>query len=353
MALLTSKSMLLVIAPTFAQLHASAERGRPVTDMRDVPPAVLKWRVQWSDLLAMEPRISGSGPASRQPAGPDRLVVHRKGRPGMDGEPALSEQLRTYSTVPQAEQVKAVALRIAQKYYGEPQRINARWQRRHGALEAPQQLEGMPQQEMPASTLSMDWRLIWHTQQERPPVTVWRPVAPPGYAPLGDVLSIGFDQPNHPVRTYRTAWPQQDGGEDGESRQRADAPTKPPVDFHLVWRDNGRRPCTMWEPIPPRGYMALGTVVVGGVDAPECTEVLCVSQASAKRGRLFDAPAWRYEPALLSASMNLQRLKPYHPETWRCSLWQVDNAAHTFIAVRSAQRPPAEVATDIAGELAA
>jgi hypothetical protein len=68
---------------------------------------------------------------------------------------------------------------------------------------------------------------------------------------------------------------------------------------------------------------ALGTVVVGGVDAPECSEVLCVSQASAKRGRLFDAPAWRYEPPLLSASMNLQRLKPYHPETWRCSLWQV------------------------------
>lgn len=25
-------------------------------------------------------------------------------------------------------------------------------------------------------------------------------VAPPGYAPLGDVLSIGFDPPNHPVR---------------------------------------------------------------------------------------------------------------------------------------------------------
>lgn len=75
--------------------------GRPVTDMRDVPPAVLKWRVQWGDLLAMEPRIGGSGPTGRQPAGPDRLVVHRKGRPGMDGEPALSEQLRTYSTVPQ------------------------------------------------------------------------------------------------------------------------------------------------------------------------------------------------------------------------------------------------------------
>lgn len=64
-------------------------------------------------------------------------------------------------------------------------------------------------------------------------------------------------------------------------------------------------------------------MVVGGVDPPEKSEVLCVSAAAAHRGRLFDAPAWRYEPPLLNAGMNLQRLKPYHPETWRCSLWQV------------------------------
>jgi len=30
---------------------------------------------------------------------------------------------------------------------------------------------------------------------------------------------------------------------------------------------------------------------------------------------------------------------------------QVDNAAKTFIAVRSAQRPPAQVASEVAGEL--
>ena len=46
------------------------------------------------------------------------------------------------TTALQAEQVKAVGLRISQKYYGEPRRINARWQRRHGASDAPQQLEG-------------------------------------------------------------------------------------------------------------------------------------------------------------------------------------------------------------------
>lgn len=65
--------------------------------------------------------------------------------------------------------------------------------------------------------------------------------------------------------------------------------------------------------------------MVGGVEAPHRSEVLCVSQAAAKRGKLFDAPAWRFEPPLLNASMNLQRTKSYHPETWRCSLWQVQS----------------------------
>lgn len=73
--------------------------------------------------------------------------------------------------------------------------------------------------------------------------------------PIDSALSCRGAQ----CRTYRTAWPQQNGSEDGDPRQRADAPTKPPVDFHLVWRDNGRRPCTMWEPIPPRGYMCAST----------------------------------------------------------------------------------------------
>lgn len=86
------------------QLNAAGgllRTGRPVTDMRDVPAAVLKWRVRWDDLLALEPRIGGAGPGSRPPAGPDRLVVHRKGRPGMDEQQPLAEQLRAYSTVPQ------------------------------------------------------------------------------------------------------------------------------------------------------------------------------------------------------------------------------------------------------------
>mmetsp|Transcript_2892 Transcript_2892/g.8478 ORF Transcript_2892/g.8478 Transcript_2892/m.8478 type:complete len:160 (-) Transcript_2892:442-921(-) len=158
-----------------------------------------------------------------------------------------------------------------------------------------------------------------------------------------------MDPPTHPVRTYKVAWWQE--GEGGPHRMK-EPPVAHPVDFHLVWRDNGRVPVTMWEPTPPRGYLAVGTVVVGGVDPPASTEVLCVAASLAKAARLFDAPAWSWEPPMLSANVNLQRMKPYEPETWRCSLWQVDNAANTFIAHRSSQRPPPGVATEVSGQLA-
>lgn len=67
----------------------------------------------------------------------------------------------------------------------------------------------------------------------------------------------------------------------------------------------------------------MGTVVVGGVEPPAAAEVLCVAAGCARGARLFDAPAWQWEPPVLAANVNLQRVKPYEPETWRCSLWQV------------------------------
>jgi len=83
-----------------------------VTDMRDVPVSVLKWRISWDDLLALEPRIGGAGPGGRPPPGPDRLVVHRKGRPGIEETPPLAEQLRCFSTVPQVGPSHSSTLRF-------------------------------------------------------------------------------------------------------------------------------------------------------------------------------------------------------------------------------------------------
>ena len=42
---------------------------------------------------------------------------------------------------------------------------------------------------------------------------------------------------------------------------------------------------------------------------------------------------------LVQGGLALQRTKPHDPETWKCSLWPVDNPARTFVAVRSLHKP--------------
>lgn len=46
-------------------------------DLVDVPPGRLVWFVRWEDLLCLELKWSSDDPNA------DRLIVHRKGRPGV------------------------------------------------------------------------------------------------------------------------------------------------------------------------------------------------------------------------------------------------------------------------------
>ena len=75
--------------------------------------------------------------------------------------------------------------------------------------------------------------------------------------------------------------------------------TAHPTGFHLVFRENGRCPVTMWEPVPREGYVALGTLVEGAPQVPEAAEVLTVRADLARPTRTFDAPAWRWDPPAL------------------------------------------------------
>ena len=47
---------------------------------------------------------------------------------------------------------------------------------------------------------SLEYRLVWHARGGSGIVSVWRPVAPPGYAPLGDVATLGREPPTQPVQ---------------------------------------------------------------------------------------------------------------------------------------------------------
>ena len=81
---------------------------------------------------------------------------------------------------------------------------------------------------------------LMHRQNTQQCISFWQPVAPPGYLPLGHVPSLGLDPPTDPVLVYRN---------DSEKGSRPSV--KPAREFHLIWRQNGRSPVTMWEPFPP------------------------------------------------------------------------------------------------------
>ena len=74
---------------------------------------------------------------------------------------------------------------------------------------------------------------------------------------------------------------------------------KPAREFHLIWRQNGRSPVTLWEPLPPQGYRALGTVVVPDAEQPGSKEVLCLREDLCSKTGIFDSPIWKFEPPIM------------------------------------------------------
>jgi hypothetical protein len=146
------------------------------------------------------------------------------------------------------------------------------------------------------------------------PVSLWRPVPPPGYVALGDVAQTGYDPPRSPVACYRA----DDAG----------GGTAPPDGFELVWRDAGsgaQERCQLWRPIPPPGFAALGCVATPGGVEPQRGLVRCVALPRVYASDVFEEATWR---------------DAGRPGAWRCSIWQVDNDAATFIARRAHSPPP-------------
>jgi len=123
-------------------------------------------------------------------------------------------------------------------------------------------------------------------------ISFWQPVAPPGYLPLGHVPSIGLDPPANPVLVYRN---------DSEKGSRPSV--KPAREFHLIWRQDGRIPVNVWEPLPPQCYRALGTVVIPDAEQPGSKEVLCVREDLCTKTGIFDSPIWKFEPPIMQIDL--------------------------------------------------
>jgi vacuolar protein sorting-associated protein 13A/C len=316
-ALLTNAGLLLVHAPGFAQLDGAAEIG--AIAVSDVAPGQLQWSVRWDDVLAFELRFSREGHY------PDRLVVHRKGTPGWQEEESLAHQVKCFEGTPQASQIKLVAEKVLRKYYLDPLRRNRMWSQRHDAR------AGLPSdtplEQLPLTMPSLDFVLTWHTNPRKSPVvSFWRPLPPAGYRAVGDVMSLGLEPPSAPVPCFRD-----DVGLRIGASQRGGIDEPPvamrPREFALVWRYNGKRPVTVWMPVSPPGYAALGAVVRGEPEVPATEDYLCIRSDLTTTAQTFNSPLWSYDPsaALLAAAAATPGssrgaplpLPPHHPETWK------------------------------------
>jgi vacuolar protein sorting-associated protein 13A/C len=318
-AIITNMRLLMVQAEMFAQLETEVEMGRRQR-VSGVPPGRLLWQLTWDQMLSAELAYHRQQPG----APPDGVIVHRKNR-SEDGD-VLVHDVRCNPNNNQALRLYEALSAARQKYYIQPRREAVGW-KVTPVIAAEQQ----GNQEMPSVMLSMDFKRVWRCSRPGArPLSVWRPVGPPGYASLGDVAMPGNEPPARPVSMYRDT--AQEAVSRGHTEGLAAVPAlAQPERYQLVFRDSGssaggnNSAMSLWRPIAPNGYMEIGYVVVPAIEEPPLGIVRCMRSDLVKQARLFDYPVWSD-----TSSDNMY---------WLCSIWQVDNSCSTFVAAKSTNKP--------------
>ena len=124
--------------------------------------------------------------------------------------------------------------------------------------------------------------------------------------------------------------------------------------------------------VPPKGYVALGAVVLNTIEVPSLDNYVCLRQDLVKSSVVYDTSMWSYDPEMVrveaaqkasqSTSTNnsfrtsagpavsvIAAAVPnsYMPENWKVSVWPVDNQLRTFLVVRGLKKPPASLAYEV------
>lgn len=96
------------------------------------------------------------------------------------------------------------------------------------------------------------------------PLSIWNPDGKEGFKPLGHVAIAKWDTPEMPAAMVKAKTP--------------DAVAYP-LDYRQIWVDQGsggNMDVSLWEPIAPEGYVALGTIAVASYEKPDLKAVVCV-----------------------------------------------------------------------------
>jgi hypothetical protein len=118
-------------------------------------------------------------------------------------------------------------------------------------------------------TTSFAWKWDDRGSGGRNDGAYWHPQTADGYYPVGDLGQAGYGDPNghRAIAVVRDT-----AGASGTA-------LRPPTGFERIWTDRGsgaHEDGSMWRPIPPPGYVALGLVCNRGYDEPSTDIVRCV-----------------------------------------------------------------------------
>ncbi|RON83088.1 Vps62-related protein [Pseudomonas fluorescens] len=177
---------------------------------------------------------------------------------------------------------------------------------------------------------------VWDTRGSRAkPAAFWRPTPAadvlPGYFPLGDVASD--DHSNITGRHVVAVVCEAPSPSTDSSRGKA---LRPPADYELIWKSAGsgsHREGAIWRPVPPEGYVALGSVCSDGYEKPSFNAVRCV-RADLVSGSGLSEPVWNDKD-----SGALQRIGTWSAIPPSASSNEIVLAPGTFVGWNSHSRP--------------
>ncbi|KAK1425949.1 hypothetical protein QVD17_14616 [Tagetes erecta] len=156
-------------------------------------------------------------------------------------------------------------------------------------------------------------------------ITFWRPRAPPNYVILGDCVTSRPIPPSQIVMAVSNTY--------GRVRK--------PLGFKLVGLFSNIQQigaedmdcdCSLWTPIPPSGYLALGCVANIGNQPPPNHVVYCI--------RADLATSTSYSACMFNASLNNKHTSGF-------SIWRLDNLLGSFHANPSVSYLPQDICYDL------
>jgi len=327
-ALITNCAVMMLSVKS-DELSSSAAGVSDLTKSKGKLKVLLEWECTWEDILSFQLRRSRAAPVDSPP---DTVVLHRKEG---TSQGIMQHEWQCYPMSAQAEQLLEMLQSARLKYSDSYRGI------RETEPLTPTQVGQMPQQLEQLSEPGLvkwfvgPWKLLWRSPSGVS-VSIWRPVAPEGYISTGDVMVDGAYTPETPAVLMRKDIHLTDTALLHSLNIRPlllDSPAvKQPLSFLLIWRSSGKGralkyvaegqgPISIWWPVAPEGYHALGCVAVPALEEPPLSLCACVRRDLLEPADKADKAAWQGVAG--------------DKTSWRCSLWRINNSpSRTFFAAR-------------------